>query len=154
MGFDGIYRFPSVAHHLRDLEALLVVSAQLLVRIGADRGETELLASSRKRKLMVSRTEDRLAAELSRKKVPFQRQFRIGKYVVDFLVPPSIVVDVEGPHHNRIPQAWRDEKRRAYLEKRSYRLYEFSATEVYDSPWKYAELLAAELKRLQQEKTA
>lgn len=98
---------------------------------------------------MISKTEDKLAAALSRKRVPFRRQVQIGKYVVDFLIPPSIVVDVEGPHHNRIPQAWRDEKRRAYLEKRSYRLYEFSAAEIYAHPWKYAELLAAECKRLE-----
>jgi very-short-patch-repair endonuclease len=135
------------------LEAL---SSRVRLGVCEDRrgaGDAKLLASKRKQKLTVSKTEDKLAAELSRKKVPFQRQFRIGKYVVDFLVPPSIVVDVEGPHHNRVPQAWRDEKRRAYLVRRSYRLYEFSAAEVYASPWKYAELLAAELKRLKQEKT-
>ncbi|MEM4703736.1 MAG: DUF559 domain-containing protein [Candidatus Bathyarchaeia archaeon] len=110
-----------------------------------------MITSGRKRQLKISKTEDKLAAELNKRKVNYKRQVRIGRYVVDFLIPPSIVVDVEGPYHNEVPRVWRDEKRKAYLEKRNYQVYEFSAGEVYCNPWKYAELIATESKKLKEQ---
>jgi very-short-patch-repair endonuclease len=102
----------------------------------------------RKRGIGVSKTEDKLANELRKRNVPYKRQERIGRYRVDFCIPKSIVIDIQGPYHERFQQSAWDEKRLAYLEGRHIRVYVFSASEVYRSPGKYAELIAKEYKKV------
>src|SRR2546425_9601727 len=47
----------------------------------------------------VTKFEDRLARILKRNGVQYERQVRLGKYVVDFLVPPKMVLEVTGGVH-------------------------------------------------------
>jgi very-short-patch-repair endonuclease len=107
----------------------------------------------RKMGIGVSRTEDKLANELRKRNVPYKRQERIGRYRVDFYIPRSIVIDVQGPYHERFQQSVWDVKRLAYLEGRHIRVYVFSASEVYRSPGKYAELIANEYKKMREEES-
>jgi very-short-patch-repair endonuclease len=76
---------------------------------------------------------------------------KIGAYRVDFLVPRLIVIDIQGPHHEKFPQSARDIKRLDYLRNVGYRVYVFSSSEVYKSPGKYAQLIAAEFAKLNDE---
>jgi len=115
--------------------------------------EKQLIQDLRKRGIGVSRTEDMLAEELRKKKLPYQRQVRIGMYRVDFYIPPSIVIDVEGPHHEEFSQSLRDIKRRERLESKGYHQYVFSAQEVYENPRRYAELIASEYEKLSMKNT-
>jgi very-short-patch-repair endonuclease len=58
--------------------------------------------------------EDLLARNLKRRGVKFERQYRIGPFIVDFLVYPSLVVEAEGTAHSQTQQ--RDTMRTNYLE--------------------------------------
>lgn len=100
----------------------------------------------------VSKTEDKLAEELKKRNLPYKRQIKIGIYRVDFYIPPLIVIDIYGPHHEEFLQTAWDDKRLAYLRSRGLRVYIFSASEVYKSPRKYAGIIAAEYRRLEEEK--
>ena len=110
-----------------------------------ERKEVERL---RKRGVGISTTEDKLAVELRKKKLPYRRQVHIGAYLVDFFIPDSIVIDIQGPHHEEFPQSARDIKRLDYLRDMGYRVYVFSSSEVYKSPGRYAQLIAAEFAKL------
>lgn len=116
--------------------------------------EKKLIAELRKKGAGVSRTEDKLAKELRKRNVPYKRQVRIGRYRVDFYIPKSIVIDIQGPYHDEFRQSVWDVKRLAHLEGRHIRVYVFSASEVYRSPGKYAELIASEHKKLREEEKA
>jgi len=107
----------------------------------------------RKKGIGISKTEDKLADELRKRKVPYQRQVKIGVYRIDFFIPQLIVIDIKGPHHDEFRQSVWDIKRSAYLEGRGLRIYSFSSSEVYKSPGKYAELIASEYKKLKDEKS-
>jgi len=50
--------------------------------------------------------------------IPFKFQYKIGPYKVDYLIDGSLVVELDGPHHNR--QKEYDEKRDKYIEKMGY----------------------------------
>jgi very-short-patch-repair endonuclease len=108
----------------------------------------------RRKGILVSKSEDRLAGALAKKRVPFHRQVKIGIYRVDFLVPDKIVVDVFGPHHDGLRQTGWDESRRMYLERKGYRMYIFSASEAYNNPSECADVIAREYRKLQEEKCA
>jgi len=116
------------------------------------KAEKKFIEKLRKKGVGVSKTEDKLAAELRKRKLPYQRQVKIGAYRVDFFVPRFIVVDIQGPHHEEFPQSARDIKRLSYLRDMGYRVYVFSSSEVYKSPGKYAHLIAAEFAKLDDEK--
>ena len=114
--------------------------------------EKKLIDGLRKRGIGVSRTEDKLAEEMRKRKLPYKRQVRMGGYRVDFYIPDMIIIDIQGPHHEEFPQSGRDIKRLDYLRSRGLRVYVFSSSEVYMSPGKYAGLIATEFKKLQDEK--
>jgi very-short-patch-repair endonuclease len=97
----------------------------------SEKQEKKLIEELRKKRVSFSKTEDKLASELRKRDVPFKRQERIGRYRVDFYIPQSIFIDVRGPHHEEFQQSVWDVKRLAYLERRSMRVYVFSAAEVY-----------------------
>lgn len=117
----------------------------------SNKAEKKLIEKLRKKGIGVSKTEDKLAAELRKRKLPYQRQVKIGVYRVDFFIPRLIVVDIQGPHHEEFPQPGRDIKRLDYLRNMGYRVYVFSSSEVYQSPGKYAQLIAAEFAKLNDE---
>jgi very-short-patch-repair endonuclease len=116
--------------------------------------EKALIESLRKRGIKVSKTEDKFALELRKRKVPYKRQEKIGRYRVDFCIPELIVVDVYGPHHEELRQSVWDMERLSYLRGKGLRVYIFSASEVYESPGKYAQLVASEYERLRRERVS
>jgi very-short-patch-repair endonuclease len=113
--------------------------------------EKKQIEKLRKKGIGVSKTEDKFAEELRKRKLPYRRQVKIGAYRVDFFIPASIVVDIQGPHHDAFPQSGRDIKRLDYLRSVGYRVYVFSSSEVYQSPGKYARLIAVEFAKLNAE---
>lgn len=117
----------------------------------SEKQEKELIQGLRSRGIGVSKTEDKLAEELRKRNVPYERQVRLGRYRVDFYIPQSIVIDVRGPHHQKFQQSAWDTKRSTYLESRKIRVYVFSASEVYRNTGEYAELIAREYRKLKAE---
>jgi very-short-patch-repair endonuclease len=75
--------------------------------------------------IQVSRTEDILAKYLKRLKVPFKRQFIIDN-IVDFLIEPSIVVEVEGLVDYKKDVVEKDYRKVNYLESKGYAIYSFT----------------------------
>ncbi len=57
---------------------------------------------------------------LEKNNIPFQFQFKIGPYRVDFLIAGSLIFEGDGPHHKH--QREYDEKRDKYLEKMGYKV--------------------------------
>jgi very-short-patch-repair endonuclease len=56
----------------------------------------------------------------------FRRQVPIGKYVVDFLcIEHSLIVELDGPPHDREEQRLHDAARDAWLHARGYRVLRF-----------------------------
>jgi|SRR2546425_5391705 len=68
--------------------------------------------------------EDLLARNLKRRGVKFERQYRIGPFIVDFLVYPSLVVEAEGTAHSHTQQ--RDTMRTNYLESQGLTVFRIS----------------------------
>jgi very-short-patch-repair endonuclease len=112
------------------------------------KAEKKQVERLRKRGIGISKTEDKFAEELRKKRLPYKRQVKIGVYRVDFFIPRFIVVDIQGPHHEKFPQSGRDIKRLDYLRNIGYRVYVFSSSEVYKSPGKCAQLIATEFAKL------
>lgn len=57
---------------------------------------------------------------LEQNKIPFQFQYKIGNYRVDYLIAGGIVFEGDGPHHQERKQREYDEKRDKYLKKLGY----------------------------------
>jgi very-short-patch-repair endonuclease len=70
--------------------------------------EKKLIEELRKKGIGVSRTEDKPAEELRKRKVPYQREVRIGMYRVDFYIPKSIVIDIQGSCNEELRQSIRN----------------------------------------------
>lgn len=115
--------------------------------------EKKFIKKLKRKGIGISKTEDKLAKELTEKRVPYQRQVKIGIYRVDFFISPSIVIDIKGPHHDEFQQSLWDMKRKSYLESQNLRVYEFSSEEVDKSPKKYAEPMASEYKKLGEQRS-
>jgi very-short-patch-repair endonuclease len=61
----------------------------------------------------------------------FRRQAPIGTYVVDFLCPAkSLIVELDGGHHNDDETAKRDRERQVWLEQQGYRVIRFWNSDV------------------------
>lgn len=118
----------------------------------SEKEEKKFIETLRKKGIGVSKTEDKLALEMRKRNLPYQRQVRFGAYRVDFFIPDSIIIDIQGPHHESFPQSGRDIKRLDYLRNKGFRIYVFSSSEVYQSPGKYARLIAVEFDKLKDEK--
>lgn len=118
----------------------------------SEKEEKKFIKTLREKGIGVSRTEDKLAEELRKRSLPYQRQVKFGAYRVDFFIPDSIIIDIQGPHHESFPQSGRDIKRLDYLRSRGFRVYVFYSSEVYQSPGKYARLIAVEFAKLNEEK--
>ncbi|MFN0052853.1 MAG: endonuclease domain-containing protein [Planctomycetales bacterium] len=59
----------------------------------------------------------------------FRRQFRLGKYIVDFVsLERRLIVEVDGAFHNQ--QQSKDQERTAWLESQGYRVLRFWNGEV------------------------
>ncbi|WP_375312514.1 endonuclease domain-containing protein [Bradyrhizobium sp. A5] len=61
----------------------------------------------------------------------FRRQAPIGRYVVDFFCPAkSLIVELDGGHHNEDETAKRDGARQSWLENEGYRVIRFWNSEI------------------------
>jgi len=61
----------------------------------------------------------------------FRRQAPIGPYVVDFFCPAkSLIVELDGGHHNEDETAKRDGARQSWLENEGYRVIRFWNSEI------------------------
>jgi very-short-patch-repair endonuclease len=66
----------------------------------------------------------------------FRRQHPIGIYVVDFACPTArLVVEVDGPSHDRADQRAFDQQRTEYLEREGWRVMRFKNEDVYRALW-------------------
>lgn len=80
----------------------------------------------------VSKTEDILAEHLKKLKIPFKRQVLIGKYVVDFLIKPNIIV--EGLVHYRKNVEKKDQRKVNFLEAHGYEVYRLYSKNIIENP--------------------
>ena len=119
----------------------------------SEKEERELIGKLRKKGTGVSKTEDRLARELRKRRLPYKRQERIGIYRVDFYIPPLFIIEVEGPYHGWIQRSAWDARRREYLQGRGFQVYIFSSSEVYKDPAGTAEAIAREYRKSKEEKS-
>jgi very-short-patch-repair endonuclease len=118
----------------------------------SEKEERDLIDKLREKGTGVSKTEDRLARELRKKRLPYKRQERIGIYRVDFYIPPLLIVEVEGPYHEWIQRSAWDARRKEYLRGRGFRVYIFPSSEVYKDPAGIAEVIASEYRKSKDEK--
>jgi very-short-patch-repair endonuclease len=86
--------------------------------------------------IRVSKTENILAKYLKKLEIPFKRQVMIGNYIVDFLIKPNIVVEVEGPVHYRKEVAEKDHRK--VKESRGYDVYRFYYRDILKDPERVA----------------
>ncbi|HVZ99947.1 MAG TPA: DUF559 domain-containing protein [Caulobacterales bacterium] len=77
----------------------------------------------------------------------FRRQHAIGPYVVDFAcVAERLVIEVDGPSHDRADQRAFDAERTAFLERAGWRVVRMSTADVYAGIANIAPILDAALK--------
>jgi very-short-patch-repair endonuclease len=91
--------------------------------------------------IRVSKTENILAKYLKKLEIPFKRQVMIGNYIVDFLIKPNIVVEVEGPVHYRKEVAEKDHRKVNYLESQGYDVYRFYYRDILKDPERIAKMI-------------
>ena len=65
-------------------------------------------------RVKVTLWENILATKLEQRRVKFERQYRVGPFIVDFFVYPNLVVEAEGLSHSGTQN--RDRTRTAFLE--------------------------------------
>ena len=65
------------------------------------------------------------------KTLKFRRQYKIGKYVVDFCsLSKRLVIELDGGHHNEISVNTKDVERQKYIESHGYEVLRFWNNEV------------------------
>ena len=61
----------------------------------------------------------------------FRRQFKIGRYVVDFCcLSKKIVIEIDGGQHNENDLKIRDQERQKYIESQGYKVLRFWNNEI------------------------
>ena len=61
----------------------------------------------------------------------FRRQYKIGKYIVDFCcLDKKLVVELDGGHHNEKLYKIKDQERQQYIESQGYTVLRFWNNEV------------------------
>ncbi len=76
----------------------------------------------------------------------FRRQHAIGPYVVDFAcVAQLLVIEIDGPSHDRAEQRAFDAERTAFLERAGWRVVRISNADVYAGIANIAPILDAAL---------
>ncbi len=64
---------------------------------------------------------------LSNNGIQYQQQYKIGRYRADFLISEFLVVEIDGPQHNRAYHIERDKNRDAYIRKMGYKIIRIPA---------------------------
>lgn len=81
--------------------------------------------------MMRSRTEDRLHEALDERGIPHQRNVRIGRYEVDFVLGESLIIEVDGYHHLSRSRRRHDAVKSSYLHAAGYSVHRVPASEVW-----------------------
>ncbi len=68
---------------------------------------------------------------LERANIEFDFQKKIGKYKVDFFIPPDVIIELDGPHHNTPEQEAHDEVRDEWLEEKGYKIHRIGTTTMF-----------------------
>ena len=66
--------------------------------------------------------------------IDFEFQYRIGKYRVDFFIPDALIVEVDGPYHDKKSQIERDRKKDNYLKLLGYEVLRIPVLVLTYSP--------------------
>lgn len=78
--------------------------------------------------------ERRLWNEIRNRKInnlKFRRQFKVGKYIVDFCcLDKMLIIELDGGHHNENEIKKEDRIRQGYLESRGYRILRIWNNEI------------------------
>lgn len=80
-----------------------------------------MLKMRERRGVRPSSIERAVAAELDRRGIPFEQEFRIGRYQADFLLPGGKVIECDGVYWHQ--DAEKDKRRDQYLLERGYRTF-------------------------------
>ena len=76
----------------------------------------------------------------------FRRQGRIGPYIVDFVcLEARLVVEIDGPLHEREDRKQKDALRQRWLEQEGYRVLRFTTMESYHDIERVLNAIAAAL---------
>ncbi len=61
----------------------------------------------------------------------FRRQYKIGKFVVDFYCPAKkLVIELDGGHHAKIESIIKDRQRQRWIEAQGYKVLRFENSEI------------------------
>jgi len=61
----------------------------------------------------------------------FRRQYKIGKYIVDFYCPAKkLVIELDGGHHAEKENIIKDNQRQKWIENKGYRVLRFENSEI------------------------
>ncbi len=82
------------------------------------------------KKLLGSKTEAVFYLMLKEKKIPFKSQYKIGPYRADYLIGESLVVEIDGPMHEKP----RDARRDNYLKQMGYETFRVPTWILYSCP--------------------
>lgn len=64
----------------------------------------------------------------------FRRQFKIGKYIVDFCcIERKLVIELDGGHHNEQKNILKDKVRQKYIESKGYKVLRIWNNEIDDN---------------------
>jgi len=91
-----------------------------------------------------SLSEKFLAVQLRRLGVSFQQQAPIGRYNVDFLVGPDMIVEAEGKVHSSTQE--HDARRTSILENLGYRVFRIPNYLIFQDPRGIAEMIRTQVK--------
>lgn len=76
-----------------------------------------------------TRSEEQMKDLLLSVDFPFEQQKQIGPYIVDFYLPPQLVVEVDGAIHDT--RKFYDANRDAYLVRKGYKVLRFKNEELH-----------------------
>ena len=82
-----------------------------------------------------SALEDRVELLLNKHKIPFTREFKVGRFHLDFLIGERIDLECDGEFYHSLPEAAKKDKRRDHiLKKMGYRIIRLSGKSITKNP--------------------
>ncbi len=105
------------------------------------------IARARNLRRAMKLPEKRLWAELRKLDLNIRRQAPIGRYVADFVCHGAgLVIELDGPRHNREDAQAHDHERTCWLESQGFRVLRFHNEQALGDPWGLAEIIATEIR--------
>jgi very-short-patch-repair endonuclease len=90
----------------------------------------------------VSKAEKILAGAMKKIGMRYVQQKPVGYYTVDFLLPPNLIVEVDGPFHLSDKRLKADRRRHEFLESIGYVVMRLSDNKVREDPHGIAKFIA------------